>query len=423
LRGHVRNRGASWSIVYDVPRDPATGKRRKKWQGGFRTRREAERALAEVISKLDRGAYVEPTKQTVREYLLDTWLPAVEIRLRNSTLVGYRVIVEHQVLPRIGAVPLARLTPADLNTMYAELARNGRRAKPGPLSPRYVRMCHTIIRKALADAVRWGLLPRNVADSADPPSVGLAKIDAARKRKTWTVEQLRRFLDHTSEQRLYPAYLLAAMTGMRRGEVLGLRWCDVDLQARRLAITQTLIAPKYEMQISSPKTEKSQRAVALDPTTTSALVEHRSRVERERTDLGVPLEETDLIFSNEDGQPIIPHLFTLYFQTQAEAAGLPRIRLHDLRHTHATLALQAGVHPKVVSERLGHASIAITLDTKQPDSKAVERDQPDVRPRRSQSVGLRAGCAHTPAHTRTRFGSRPSAGPCSTPCRTTWRTG
>lgn len=247
--------------------------------------------------------------------------------------------------------------------MYGELARNGRRSKPGPLSPRYVRMCHTVIRKALADAVRWGLLTRNVADSADPPSVSLAKIDAARRRRTWTVEELRRFLDHARSRRLYPAFLLAAMTGMRRGEVLGLRWCDLDLEARRLAITQTLIAPKYQLQLSSPKTEKGQRAVALDAATARALTEHRNRVRLERAALGLELQDSDLVFANEDASPIVPHLFTLAFQKEAKAADVPRIRLHDLRHMHATLALQAGVHPKVVSERLGHASIAITLDT------------------------------------------------------------
>ena len=277
MRGHIRNRGASWSIIYDLPKDPATGKRRRKWQGGFRTRRDAQRALADVLSTLDRGAYVEPTKETVGEYLIETWLSAVELRLRRSTLVGYRVIVEKQLVPRIGTIPLQRLSPAHLNTMYGELIARGRLADEGPLSPRYVRMCHTILRKALADAVRWGLLTRNVADSADPPSAGAARMQAERKRRVWSSEELQRFLAHVRGERLYPAYLLAATTGMRRGEVLGLRWCDLDLDSRRLSVAQTLIAPKYELQISSPKTDKGKRAIALDGATVSALREHFQR--------------------------------------------------------------------------------------------------------------------------------------------------
>jgi integrase len=363
MRGHIRNRGASWAIVYDLPRDPSTGKRRKKWQGGFRTRRDAQRALADVLASLDRGTFVEPTKLTVGEYLVGTWLPAVSHRLRPSTLVGYQIVVEKQLVPRIGPLAMQRITPADLNRMYAELIERGRRADGGPLSPRYVRMCHTILRKALADAVRWGLIARNVADSADPPSAGEARRQAERKRRVWSRDQLQQFLRHVQGERLYPAYLLAATTGMRRGEILGLRWCDVDLESGRLSVTQTVIAPRYQVQISSPKTEKGKRAVALDTKTVEALRVHRECQRDERSRLAIELDETALAFAHLDGSPIVPHLFTLAFQRSARAAGVPVIRFHDLRHTYATLALQLGVHPKVVSERLGHASIAITLDT------------------------------------------------------------
>jgi integrase len=290
-------------------------------------------------------------------------LPATKARIRPSTFVGYRVVVEKQVVPRLGAVQLQQLTAVQLNLLYAELLASGRRDGKGGLSNRSVRICHTVIRKALADAVRWGLLLRNVAEGADPPRPALAKIDAAKRRKTWTADELRAFLTYTRSHRLYAALLLAATTGMRRGEILGLRCCDVDLERGRISITQTLIAPEYELMFSAPKTEKGQRGVALDGATTAALGQRLERLRHEREQLGLPWDGQALLFPQEDGSPTVPHLFTLMFKSLTRAAGLPAIRLHDIRHTYATLALQAGVHPKVVSERLGHSSISITLDT------------------------------------------------------------
>ena len=184
-------------------------------------------------------------------------------------------MVEAQLVPRLRALPLWKLTTAHLNILYGELAAHGRQSNGGPLAPRTVRLCHTIIRKALADAVRWGLLTRNVAINADPPSAALARADAARRRRPWSVEDLQMFLRHVAPHRLYAAFLLAATTGMRRGELLGLRWCDLDLPNRRLSIVQTLIAPRYQMQLSTPKTDSGTRAIALDAGTAAALEHHR----------------------------------------------------------------------------------------------------------------------------------------------------
>jgi integrase len=363
VRGHIRKRGSTWLFVHELPRDPATGKRRRAWSGGYRTRRAAEVALAESLSRLDGSEYVELTKQTVGEYLLETWLPAVEITLKPSTLSGYRSVVEVQVVPRLRSLPLQKLTTAHLNKLYGALSARGRSSNGGPLAPRTVRLCHTIIRKALADAVRWGLLVRNVAIAADPPSAALARADAARRRKPWSVEDLQTVLRHVARHRLYAAFLLAATTGMRRGELLGLRWCDLDLPGRRLSIVQTLIAPRYRVQVSTPKTDSGTRAIALDAGTIAALEHHRMLQQTERALLGIEWTEDGLVFTTEDAQPLKPALFTRAFQKQAKDAGVPVIRLHDVRHTHATIALQHAVHPKVVQERLGHRSITVTLDT------------------------------------------------------------
>ena len=178
---------------------------------------------------------------------------------------------------------------------------------------------------------------------------------------TWNADQLRRFLEHVQGDRLHAAYRLVASTGLRRGEALGVRWKDVDLARSRLAVTQTLTHVSGELRFGPPKTAKGRRLVPLDPATVEALTEHKLAQEEERRALGID-GEPELVFTEPGGSPVSPPAFTDAFRSRAKVAGLPRIRLHDLRHTWATLALQSGVHPKVVSEILGHSSVAITLD-------------------------------------------------------------
>ncbi|MFN8186366.1 MAG: site-specific integrase [Gaiellales bacterium] len=180
--------------------------------------------------------------------------------------------------------------------------------------------------------------------------------------KTWSAEELRSFLEHVRHDRLYALWLVAATTGARRGELAGLKWDAVDLESRRISIRRTLISVGYRIEWSEPKTENGRRSVALDPTTAEALRVHRMRQLEERLLLGQDYDDNNLVFAREDGAPIHPERISTMFGQHVSAARLPRIRLHDLRHTHATLALQAGVHPKVVSERLGHADVGLTLN-------------------------------------------------------------
>jgi integrase len=180
--------------------------------------------------------------------------------------------------------------------------------------------------------------------------------------KTWNADELRTFLDHVHDDRLYAAWRLLAQTGMRRGELLGLRWRDLDLEASRCAIVRTLIDGPRKPRFSEPKGGQP-RNVALDPNTVAALRAHRKRQAAEQLALAPAYTDHGLVVCREDGAPLRPRSFSRVFERQARAAGLPRIRLHDLRPTHATLALAANVHPKVVSERLGHAKVSITLDT------------------------------------------------------------
>jgi integrase len=247
-----------------------------------------------------------------------------------------------------------------LNGLYAALLADGKQSNGGGgLSPRSVRYVHTIVHRALKDAVRWGRIARNPADAADPPR---AAATSRPTMTTWTAPEVRAFLEHTADHRLHAAFVVLATTGMRRGECLGLRWTDLDLDGKRASIVQTVIAVNHEVRFGSPKTARGRRTVVLDSGTIAALREHRQRQLAERLLMGAWFTDHGLVFCRPDGGPLHPERFSRTFTDQARQAGLPLIRLHDLRHTWATRALSAGEHPKVVQERLGHAVIAITLD-------------------------------------------------------------
>ena len=357
MRGHIRKRGARWVVVVDVGYDE-NGRRRQRWHSGYDTRRDAQRALTEILSRRQAGTYIVPSKLTVADFLRE-WLDAMRATLRPSTWTSYRMNTEAHIIPGLGSIPLQQLTASGLNAFYADLLAEGRRARDGGLSPTTVRYIHTILRRALAEAVRWNRLARNVADQADPPR---QRNGAGHGMRTWSAAELRAFLKYVSEDRYHAAWLLAGTTGRRRGEILGLRWRDVDLEAGRVAVTQTLLDVRNELSFSAPKTGKGRRSVALDSTTLTDLRAHRKAQVEEKLTWGPAYHDGDLVFAREDGSAVHPARFSKWFNQHVRAAQLPRIRFHDLRHTHATLALQAGVHPKVVSERLGHSTISITLD-------------------------------------------------------------
>jgi integrase len=297
---------------------------------------------------------------TLGEYL-GSWLELCEGRgLRPASIASYRVTVRTTIAPRLGELRLEKITPRDLNDLYRSLLRAGRRDGRGGLSPRTVRYAHAILRKALSDAVRLGYLEKNPTLAADPPSARAAR---ARQFPTWDPGDLRRFLNFVRGDRFYAAFYLAAASGMRRGELLGLRWCDLDLDAQQLSVVQCVVEVAHEVRVGPPKSDRSRRMIALDEKTTAVLAEHKRSQEDERKKRGEKLAPHEFVFAAEDGSPIHPACFSQIFGRRVEAAQVPRIRFHDLRHTHATLALRAHVHPKIVSERLGHSTVSITLDT------------------------------------------------------------
>lgn len=363
MRGSVdsyrTDEGRRWRIRYDLPPDPETGERRQTTRRGFTSRDEAEAALAKAVVHLSEGTYVHPSKATLAEYLRQ-WLDG--LRKKPTTLANYRGSVERYLIPELGGVKLTQLTAEHLDGLYRRLEREGGRNGQG-LSPKTVRHVHTAIRKALQDAAERGHIGRNVADLSNPPTQKQARSRRARD-KCWTAGQLRTFLAHTEDDRLYGLWYLLATTGLRRAEVLGLRWNeDVDLNAGTIRVgAQTITAADGETVVNvDGKTDAAERTIALDDGTADVLRSHRTRQLEERMQAGPAWNDSGLMFTMEDGRTIRPDYVSHVFLDVCRDLDLPEIGPHGLRHTYATVALRAGVQPEVVSQRLGHADVSITL--------------------------------------------------------------
>ncbi len=370
--GYVTNRDGRWYAVSYEGLDPLTGRDRRRWH---RAADEADaRTLADALPSArppgGRGI-------TVSRYLCTRWLPTREGRLRPTTSFRYEQMIDCYVLPHIGRVPLRSLTITHLEDLYAHLRRAGRH-DGGPLAPKTVLNVHQILRTALGDAERAGLVPRNVARLMNPPCHG-----AAPEQRCWNEHQLRKFLRVAIEHRLGPAVWLAAMTGMRRGEVLGLRWSDIDLDASTLSIRRSVSCTGYQVHTTATKTRTSRRAIDLDESTVTVLREWQ---QTQRTELGTARPDAT-VFTRLDGQPVHPHALSQTFDRLQRPAGVPTIRLHDLRHTHATLMLKHGVPLKVVSERLGHSTPAFTMAVYQHVLPGMQRDAADIFARLVASAG------------------------------------
>jgi integrase len=350
MRGSVRRRGSTWGYIIDVAPDPATGKRRQRTKGGFATKRAAEEAMRKAIAA---GSAAGGDAQKLGDYL-NEWLSSVEPRLRGTTASSYRIAVD-RIKAGLGAVRLRDLTPLMIEHFYADLVRMGGKTGRG-LSAKSVRNTHVVLRKALADGERLELLVRNPAARAKPPT------GERKETPTWTASELTMFLAGVVDDPLYALWVVLATTGLRRGEALGLRWSDVDLERGTLSVSQTITTIDNKIAVTPPKSDRSRRRIGLDTDTVRVLRDHRRAQARDLKLLGSV--SSPLVFTDEDGGPIHPDHVTRRFQRLVRRSGLPPLRgPHDLRHTWASLALAAGVHPKVVSDRLGHSTIAITIDT------------------------------------------------------------
>ncbi len=360
MKGYVARKGHRfYALIYEGT-DPITGRERRRWHPAGTDRAAAE-ILASDLAERRRADGPERCSLTLAVYLTQRWLPAKHLDLRASTHDAYRRNIDLHVIPRIGRVPLRHLRPDHFERLYADLLHDGRADGTGGLSNKTVVEIHMILRRALDDATRRGLLVTNPLRIAHAPK---RRPLSSTTSRVWTAEQLREFLAFSRTHRTHAALRVTACTGMRRGEVLGLRWGDVDLDAATLSVTRSLVSVGYALHETRGKSRTARRCINLDHATLDVL--RRWRDHRADEDQDFDRDDLDAhVFCRTDGRPTHPQLLSDAFKTLVERSGLPRIRFHDLRHTHATLLLKAGVPIKVVSERLGHSTPGFTMATYQ----------------------------------------------------------
>lgn len=360
MRGHITKRGKnSYTIVLSMGYDPVTHKRRQQWVSVKGTKKDAERRLAELVHQIDNGGFVRPSKLTVAQFL-EQWLSDYcRPNVGKKTFYGYGDIVHGRLIPDLGSIPLTELKPEPIQRLYAKWMQSGRLDGKGALSPRSVQRYHQCLHRALKIAMEWGLLSRNPADAVKPPKV------QSREMHTLDEDGTRKVLEAASGTAYYPLFYLALSTGMRRSELLALRWCDIDLLLGQVFVSRSLHHLRDgSTDIRTPKTAKGRRTIALPPSAILVLRNHKEKQEATSAAIGRTMQETDLVFCHlQNGSPLLPDTATRAWIRLARKQGLAGTRLHDLRHTHASMMLKQGIHPKIVQERLGHASIGITLDT------------------------------------------------------------
>jgi integrase len=359
MAGHIRRRGkSSWELKWELPRDRATGKRATRTKNIRGTKKDAEAALREILHSLDRGTYLEPSKITVAEFLV-RWLDDVaRPRVEASTYEFYSSMVRTRLIPALGSIRLVDLHPMRIQQWYAILLESGRKdGRRGGLSAQSVLHTHKLLVQALQQAVRWRLIPENAARDVRPPRPKQAPM------VTYDPHELKLLFERARGSRLFVPVVITGTMALRRSELLALRWRELDLNASKMRIERALQRTKRDgLIIKAPKTARGRRTLAIPQFTVAVLREHQAEQMQRQALLGRRWIDHGLVCPSETGTPWDPRHFSEAFAKLIEGSGLPRVTLHGLRHSHITQLLQAGVHPKIASERAGHSSVAITLD-------------------------------------------------------------
>jgi integrase len=363
MSGHIRRRGErSWELKFDTGVDPLTGRRMTRYHSFKGTKRDAQAELVRLMDATARGTYIDPSKTTLGEFL-DRWeRDWAAINVTPKTLERYAELLKVHVRPHLAALPVQKLAPAHLAELYGKLLREGRRPRgeeaAAGLSPRTVGHVHRVLHKALNVAVEWGVTHRNVVSVVTPPKVSSTEIEILDE------DQARRILQQLRGRSLYMIALLGLTTGMRRGELLALRWRDVDLDGATLRVEQSIEQTKSGgLRFKAPKTKHGRRIIALAASVVAELRLHWKRQQEQRLRLGMGKTPDDgLVLSRWGGAPRSPNSVTKEWSRALAELGLPAVSLHALRHTHASQLIDSGMDVVTISRRLGHSSPTITLN-------------------------------------------------------------
>jgi len=351
MRGHIRKRGSKYSVVVDIGIDPSTGKRQQKWFSGYDTNKGAESDIARIITEIEKGMLMLPSDMALKDYLL-MWIDKRRNKLSPSTVSGYLIMINKHIVPALGYLKLKDLKPYAFDDYYD--------SKLETLSGTTVLHHHRMLNKAMVDAIKkYRLITVNPLDYVESPKAVKYKSTVLNKDE---IQVLFKALEsHTLE---IPIKVILFL-GLRRGELLGLKWSDIDYYNKTITIQRNLIRggdTGTKVILTTPKTEESNRTIVLSDNIINMFNKYKLYQSELKLKQGKIYKDNDFIFCNEDGSNINPASFSKRFGEFIKNNNLKHIRLHDLRHTNATMMLLSKVPAKVVSERLGHSNISITLD-------------------------------------------------------------
>ncbi len=346
----VRKNGNTWSFRIDVGKNHETGKRLQKYKSGFPTKKAAELAKAELITTVKKEGYLTPSNVTFKQLIID-WLETVhKIEVQPTTYEKTLGIVRNRIIPSFRFALVQDIKSFDLQQFLTKLLKEG-------LSPAYVKTIHNILSKAFRTAIDWELISKNPIQGVKSPSIKKSN------KKIWNTNEIKMFLDTCTELRWKVAFTLAISTGIRRGELLALKWSKVDFKEKTILINESLACTKeLGLFFKEPKTKSSIRKILLPESVINLLIQLKIEQDRVKLSLGAKYHLNDLVISTYDGKPIHPRNLARKFKQLIGKTDLKEINIHGMRHSNATLLMKQNVNPKIVSERLGHSNVGITLD-------------------------------------------------------------
>jgi integrase len=361
VKGYIRKRGKVYSFTVDIGKDPITGKRKQKTRSGFKTKKEAQAALAELINKVEKGESVDFRKNLFKEFALDYFQKTYVNKIKATSYDRLSIVLNKQILPYFKDISITEIDQFVVHDFYNLKLKEG-------YSTNYITRMHEIIRMLLRVAKKWDLIQKDIASMIEAPK------NKRKEMKVWSIDQVNQFLEFSSHSRYYPIFFLAAYTGMRKGEILALTWEDIDFDQSIIYVNKTLYKLTDRYSVDTPKSSNSIREIYFDDEIRNVLKRHRLKQKEEKLKNSRVYDDKNLVFAQEDGMYVPPPSANILMKEFIRQSGLPKIRFHDLRHTHATILLQMGVNPKVVSDRLGHSSVQITLDVYSHVTKEIKQD-------------------------------------------------